>query len=73
MHASGDRYDSPDENPASRLGGYATVDARIAYKAPRHWSVELAAVNLLDKRYETSIGYEGRRRGVMLSLRFDAF
>ena len=73
VHASGDRYDSANEDPASRLGGYATVDARVAYKWPRHWSVELAAVNLGDKRYETSVGYEGRRRGVLLTVRFDAF
>ena len=73
MHASGDRYDSADENPASRLGGYATVDARVTYKWPQHWAVELAAVNLADKQYETSVGYEGRRRGVLLSVRFDAF
>ena len=29
VHASGDRYDSPNEDPASRLGGYATLDARL--------------------------------------------
>ena len=73
VHASGDRYDSPNEDPASRLGGYATVDARLVYRWPKQWTVELAAVNLGDKRYETSVGYEGRRRGVMLSVRFDAF
>jgi vitamin B12 transporter len=73
VHASGDRYDSTNEAPASRLGGYATLDARVAYRMPPHWSVELSAVNLLDKRYETSVGYEGTRRGVMLSVRFDAF
>lgn len=73
VHASGDRYDSPDESPASRLGGYATLDARISYRYAPHWTVEVSAVNLLDKKYETSIGYEGARRGVMLSVRFDAF
>jgi vitamin B12 transporter len=73
VHASGDRYDSPNEAPQSRLGGYATLDARVAYRYAPHWTVEVAAVNLLDKRYETSIGYEGARRGVMLSVGFDAF
>jgi vitamin B12 transporter len=73
VHASGDRYDSPNQAPQSRLGGYATLDARVAYRHAPHWTVEVAAVNLLDKRYETSIGYEGARRGVMLSVRFDAF
>jgi vitamin B12 transporter len=73
VHASGDRYDSPNEDPASKLGGYATVDARVSYRFPKQWTVELSAVNLFDKRYETSVGYEGTRRGVMLSVRFDAF
>jgi len=73
VHASGDRYDSPDESPGTRLGGYATLDARVRYKAARQWTVELAATNLTDKRYETSVGYEGARRGVMLAVRFDAF
>jgi vitamin B12 transporter len=73
VHASGDRYDSPNEDPASKLGGYATVDARISYRLPRQWTFEVAAVNLLDKRYETSVGYEGARRSVMVSVRFDAF
>lgn len=73
VHASGDRYDSPNEAPASRLGGYATVDARVAYRYAPHWTVEVSAVNLFDKKYETSVGYEGARRGVMLSVRFDAF
>ena len=73
LHASGERFDSPDENPASRLAAYATVDARVRYRLAKHWTAELAAVNLTDKRYETSVGYEGARRGVMLSLRFEAY
>jgi hypothetical protein len=35
--------------------------------------VELSAVNLADKRYETATGYEGTRRGILVSLKFDAF
>ena len=73
VHASGDRYDSTNEDPASKLGGYATVDARVSYRLPRHWTFEVSAVNLFDKRYETSVGYEGTRRGVLVSVRFDAF
>lgn len=73
VRASGDRYDSTNEDPASKLGGYATVDARLSYRMPRQWTFDVAAVNLLDKRYETSVGYEGARRGVLVSVRFDAF
>jgi len=73
VHASGERFDSPDERAGTRLPAYATVDARLRYKLGPHWSAELAATNLTDKRYETSVGYEGARRGVLLSLRFEAF
>jgi vitamin B12 transporter len=73
VHASGDRFDSPDEREGTRLPAYVTADARLRYRWAKHWAAELAATNLSDKRYETAIGYEGARRGVMLSLRFDAF
>lgn len=71
--ASGARYDANDESAAARLGGYARVDARVRYAAKKFWSVELAAVNLTDRRYETALGYDAPRRGVLLSARFDAF
>ena len=73
LHASGDRFDSPDQAEGTRLPAYATVDARVRYRWSRHWAMELAATNLADKRYETSIGYEGARRGVLLTVRFEAF
>jgi vitamin B12 transporter len=73
MVASGDRYDSLDESPQTRLGGYARFDARVRYAVSKHWSAELAAVNLTDKRYEHALGYDGTRRGVLLSVRFQAF
>lgn len=71
--ASGDRYDSLNEDPATRLGGYARVDARVRYAVDKRWTVELAAVNVGDKRYEHALGYDGTRRGALLSVRFDAF
>lgn len=73
VHASGDRYDSPDERDGTRLPGYATADARVRYQIAKQWTAEVTATNITDKRYETSIGYEGARRGVMLSVRFEAF
>lgn len=73
VHASGDRYDSPSQAEGTRLPAYATIDARLRYRWAKHWSMELAATNLADERYETSIGYDGARRGVMLSVRFEAF
>ena len=71
--ASGDRYDAVDEDPAARLSGYAVVDLRLRYRFPKHWSVELAATNVGDKRWETAKGYDAPGRGVLLTVRFDAF
>jgi vitamin B12 transporter len=71
--ASGDRFDSLDEAPSTRLGGYARVDARVRYAIDKRWAVEVTAINLGDKRYEHALGYEGARRGALLSVRFDAF
>lgn len=70
--ASGERFDSADESPATRLPGYAVVDASLRYSATKRWSVELSATNLLDKRYEHAIGYDAPRRGILLSVRFEA-
>ena len=71
--ASGDRFDSTTESSASRLGGYAIVDARLRYAFTKRWSAALTASNLFDHRYETASGYDAPRRGLLLTLRFDAF
>jgi vitamin B12 transporter len=70
---SGARFDSIDEAPASRLPAYVRVDARLAYDISKMWKAELHAVNLGDRRYETALGYDAPRRGVMLNVRFAAF
>ncbi len=70
--ASGPRFDSADESPASRLPGYAIADATVRYAASKRWSVELVATNLFDKRYEHALGYDAPRRSILLNLRFNA-
>ena len=71
--ASGARYDSDDEDAATRLAGYAVVDARVRYRWQPHVTVELSATNLADHHYQGALGYDAPRRGVMLNVRFDAF
>src|SRR5205814_2008292 len=71
--ATGSRFDSADEAPASRLPGYATVDARVRYRIDKRWSVEVAGANLGDRRYENVVGYDAPRRSVFLNIRFEAF
>jgi len=71
--AVGDRYDSTTEDPSQRMPSYALLDARVRYRFAKHWSVELSGTNLTDKRYENAVGYDAPRRGLLLSVRFDAF
>jgi vitamin B12 transporter len=71
--ASGERFDSTNEAPASRLPGYALIDARVRYKFAKYWSAEVTGTNLADKKYESAVGYDAPRRAVLLTVRFDAF
>ena len=71
--ATSERFDSTNEDPASRMGGYTVVDARVRYDFDKRWSAQLAATNLLDKRYETAVGYNAPGRGVLLSVSFASY
>lgn len=71
--ASGPRFDSPNEDPGTRLGGYAVADARLRYAITKKWSVQLTAANLADKRYERVQGYDAPRRSVLLSVSFESY
>ncbi len=68
--ASGERFDSANEAPASRLPGYAIADAAVRYAVDRNWTLELTAANLFDKRYEYAVGYDAPRQGFLLGVRF---
>ncbi len=71
--ATGSRFDSTNESPSSRLGGYAVMDVRLRYAFNKRWSAELAATNVTDRKYESVVGYDAPRRSVLLSLRFESF
>ncbi|HUQ28739.1 MAG TPA: TonB-dependent receptor [Usitatibacter sp.] len=73
MLASGPRYDSLNESAASRLPGYALVDARVRYTFAKFWSAELSAVNMADRKLESAVGYDAPRRGVFVKVTFQAF
>ncbi|MBC8023327.1 MAG: TonB-dependent receptor [Burkholderiales bacterium] len=70
--ASGARYDSTNEAPATRLPGYALVDARVRYAFAKFWSAEVSAVNLADRQVESAVGYDAPRRGIFLKVTFQA-
>ena len=69
--ASGDRYDSADESPATRLPGYAILDAAVRYRLDKRTVLEFSGSNLADKRYEHAVAYEAPRRAVLFSIRFE--
>jgi vitamin B12 transporter len=71
--ASGPRFDSPDEDPTTRLGGYAVVDMHLRYAVAKNWSVQLTAANIADRRYEDVVGYDKPRRSVLLGVTFESF
>jgi vitamin B12 transporter len=73
VFASGDRFDSLDEAPSSRLPGYAVVDARVRYAFAKGWTAELTATNLGDRKHESAVGYDAPRRGVFLNVRFESY
>lgn len=70
--ATGERFDSANESPASRLGGYATIDASVRYTINPQWNVAFSVSNFGDKRYELAQGYNTPGREALLTVRFNA-
>lgn len=70
--ATGDRFDSATEAPASRMGGFSTLDANIRYQVDTRWSVALGLNNIADKRYELAQGYNAPGRQALLTVSFNA-
>ena len=67
--ASGRRYDSATESASSRMGGYAILNARVAYQVNKMWSIEVNAQNIADRKYEMARGYNPQNRSVFLNLK----
>lgn len=59
-----------DTANALRVGGYATLDARVSWHVASAWTLQAAVVNALDKRYQTSAWYPQPGREITLSLRW---
>ncbi len=53
-----------------RVGGYATLDARVSWRVAAGWTLQANVVNLFDKRYETSAWYPQPGREFVVSLRW---
>ena len=68
LYGEGRRYD--DIANRYRLGGFVTVDMRLAYAFERDWTLEGKVANLLDKHYETARLFYEDGRNVMLTVRY---
>ena len=71
--ASSARFDSSNENPATRMGGYALLNMMLRYRIDKTWSMELVGQNLTDKKYELAQGYNTPSRSIFLNVRAVAF
>lgn len=66
--AEGARWD--DMANTLRVGGHATLDARMTWSFVPDWSLQASLLNAFDQRYETSAYYRQPGRGFALALRW---
>jgi vitamin B12 transporter len=66
--ASGERFDSAANTPASRMGGYALLSLHADWSISRDLTVGARVLNATDKRYEVAQGYNTAPRQFMLTL-----
>lgn len=70
MVASGERFDSPIEAPASRLAGYAIFNLSVGRRITPEWSVDLRWNNVGDRDYELIKGFNTAGSNALLSVRW---
>lgn len=66
--ASGDRFDSTTEAPASRMGGYGIVNLFAGRDLTKETSISIRWNNIADQRYELVQGYNTPGSNVFVSL-----
>jgi vitamin B12 transporter len=64
------RYDSVDESPTSRMGGYALFNLILSYKLSRDWNVDLRWNNVFNKSYELAQGYNTPGSNVFVWVKY---
>ena len=70
VFGSGERFDSSDEDPASRLAGYALLNLFVTRTIVPDWQVELRWNNVTDKHYELAQFYNTPGSNVFVSIRW---
>jgi len=65
------RYDSIDQAPGSRLGGYALLNLLASYRISRDWRVDLRWNNVFNKSYELAQGYNTPGSNFFLWVKYE--
>jgi len=70
--AVGPRFDSTDEAPDTRMGGYALVNLLASYRIAPEWTLEARWNNILDKQYELAKHYNTPGSNLFVWVRWSA-
>jgi vitamin B12 transporter len=68
--ASGARFDSPDEDPAKKMHGYALLNLTASYAVARDWSVQARWNNVFNREYELAQNFNTPGSNVFVALRY---
>ncbi|HEX6017647.1 MAG TPA: TonB-dependent receptor [Burkholderiaceae bacterium] len=68
LSASGARYDSAANTPASRMGGYGLLSLYANWSITREVTLGARVANATDKRYELAQGYNTAPRQLLLTV-----
>lgn len=72
IYTEGRRYDDLANTAGKKLGGYSLLDVRAEYRIAPEWMAQGRVDNLLDKQYETAQFFNQPRRGLYLTLNYQA-
>ena len=67
---SGDRFDSRNEAPSSRLPAYGVMNLQAAYRLERDLTLALRWNNVFDRQYELAKGYPAPGASAFVELRY---
>ncbi len=67
---TGRRYDDKDNTREKRLGSYGVLNLRASYAFSKNLEAQVSWNNVLNKKYETSYGYNQAGSNVFLNLAF---
>lgn len=68
--ASGARFDSNNENPATRMHGYGLVNLIASYTLNKEWSVRARWNNVADRDYELVQNYNTPGSNLFVALQY---